>query len=142
MNTYDETKGKFSTYYYIVAYRECMQHWYYLHRDRRMYENTHTVYIEDIISKSICDGDFLEILIDKNINIERQIENKILVENIKDFVDSCLTEKDQYYFYEYYIKEKTYTQIGTQVGISKQRVAQIVQRLRRKIRARFPSLIS
>ena len=125
---FDEKKGKFENYaYYWIKVRiqqyllNCMQiirepYWRYIRRRKD----------ENIYPLQTVHNQLESIKIKSNTNIELEYEKKERSDKLEKYIDKNLSNRDKQIIYYRYTKNLTFSDIAKLIGVSKERVRQIL----------------
>lgn len=139
LRDFDESKGyKFSTFAYKYIRTEIIILLHYKNRYKRKI-NFLTVPLDEPLSEN---GFTYQEVIPSDVNIEEEVEQKILLEYVYKFID-MLDEKDSFIIKSYYglqgYEQKNYQEIGKMLNLSKTairvRLLKNIQIIRKKIKS-------
>lgn len=127
INTYDSSKGKFSTYAYTCMQAMCYGYDFLYNRRAMRSKDIKVVSLNTPVGEE-KDSELGEFIEDPTTNIENEVELKLLLEDIYKGKEK-LSFYDQYLFECYFEKNFTLERIGKSLGISKERVRQRISKL-------------
>lgn len=130
IRTYDETKGyKISTYLFACISREILRVIQLDNMPKRKNPYGKDISLNQIVDDDSSDPSELIDFIPADIDIEKEIENKIKLEHLYEALDHLKNKRSKEIIILYYglhgNKEHTLEEIGNELGITKQRVASL-----------------
>ena len=93
VKTYDKSQAKKSTYYYKCARNGILKYIHFASMQKRKLDKTIKYSLDDIISDSPHSHKVEDIIEDERVNIEKQIETKYLLKEIKEILDNMKFKK-------------------------------------------------
>lgn len=132
LNTYDSSKGKFSTYAYSCMSGICSGYDYMYNRRAKRSKDIKVVSLNTPVGEQ-KDNELWEFIKDPNVDIETEVEFKLLLEDIYNSKE-LLPDSDQYLFECYFEKNFTMERIAKSLGVSKERIRQRINKLITKLR--------
>lgn len=137
IRTYDKTKGtKESTYYYACIKNEINK--MLIKKNLKRYKGQ-TISL-NLLANEIDDTELID-LIPGDIDIEKEIEDKLMAERIVEIIDTLPIVKDRYVIKMYYgldgYERMNCTQIAKRWGVNKNRIIDRKERAINKLRRRM-----
>lgn len=132
IQTYKECSTKESTYYYTCIKNSIITRFSKREREKNNY-NSNIISLSTPLNSTHCIEDNLT----SEINVEKQVIDKIMYEKIVDIIDTRLKNKTKTYIKEYYginQPKKNLRQISKLHNVSKQNVDQIIKNGIKKIK--------
>ena len=139
IRTYDETKGyKISTYLFACISREILRVIQLDNMPKRKNPYGKDISLNQIVDDDSSDPSELIDFIPADIDIEKEIEDKIKLEHLYEALEHLKNKRSKEVIILYYglygNKEHTLEEIGSELGITKQRVSSLRDRGIKKLK--------